>query len=94
MKYLKTFEHINGKYWLIPTEQRRYLIALTKIGCNDDEWFNLNFSGFGDYIYIAVFNNNWEWEDYYSDLYDKKGYTYMGAVEIEDFELDQLKYNL
>lgn len=90
MKHIKKFN--TNIYWLIPTDTLKYKIALIKIGCNDPEMYDLKLNEFGDYVYVLKINDNhWEWEDdkdYYID------YTYMGIVNVEDYEVNSAKYNL
>lgn len=95
----------NRKYWLVPTDER-LKPALKKIGCDEDFISRLNFIVTqASYIFVCQyevkpdglsFKYKWEWNRYKGVEEDEsfKDITYMGRVDIQDFELDADKYNL
>lgn len=99
MKYIKKFEEkMNKFYWLIPTDERRK-DALDKIGCTNHTLYTMEVDD--KYFFIGNNNGNWGWTRYNGDIYDSdekwlidNGYKYMGTIDINDYELDQAKFNL
>ena len=104
MKYIKTYEkYYSGEFWILPTDTERAEDAVKKI-CDDKFYceFLLNIlqnynSNNEKFIYINKSNDLYGFNGYdYGSLeyYKKHNYKYMGAIDIEQWELDTYKYNL
>ena len=108
MKYIKTYEHEEeGKYWLLPTDDRFYK-SLKKIKC-DDNYIQILLSlkikepfifiGCNINIPVNKSNNGWGWNKYEGKKYDKwykgYGYKFMGTVNMDyESEIIANKYNI
>lgn len=110
MKYIKSYEQQNiqpqpKSYWMLPTDER-FLKSLKEIGCTNDALYELSFKL--NYIknhhninnkYIFISYNNypigWAWMPFdRKDFFEDANYKYMGAVNIPEYELSTLKYNI
>jgi len=105
MKYIKMFEE-NRSYWILPLDDRLGG-AIKKIGApkHFSLPLTLNKRYNYKYKYIFVYVNNdkldWDWYWYWwtpelnlQKYCDIKGYSYLGPVDIPDYEFDANKYNL
>jgi len=110
MKHLKTYENEKneGCYWLVPTDDR-FKKSLIEIGCPRNKMYDyLNNPGYKikKYIFIACYNidnkddkKEWGWNEFSGELGDHiyddvLRLPFGGIVNIEDYELDAMKYNL
>ena len=102
MRYLRYFENDGvRKYWLVPIDEERFESALDKISCHSTEYFStidiLRSVG-TKYIYVTYsLLDGWSYftyHNYYKTWLDNNNYVYMGSVNIPDYEIDIVKYNL
>ena len=99
MRYLKTFENINPRYyWRVPTGNKLE-IALNKIGVTQSFIDKLTQKKFPNkYIYVGQYKTSfmssyvWGWDNI--DVFKETNAIYNGEVEVEDWEIKQNKYNL
>lgn len=96
-------------YWLVPTDGR-LRESLEELGCDNNfiEMMVINNNIKTPYIYIGFnpdasritqsMSDKWGWNHYLGTVQDEyfnsSGYTYMGRININDYEMDQNKYNL
>jgi len=96
-------------YWLIPTDDR-FEKSLREIGCSDGtiEQFENTLNLFEKpYFFIGYSPNGlfghsdieqWDWDEFQNNMtdadFEKHGYTFKGAINIEQIELDTLKFNI
>ena len=105
MKHIKLFEeNFEYRYWLLPTDDR-FEKSLKQIGCRNEvikSFLDLEDKENADFIYVA-YGGVYGWEcmffsdeniKNYNDYFEKRGYIFMGAINLEDYELDAIKYNL
>jgi len=101
MKYLKKFEDKNitrKEYWLIATDDR-FEESLKEIGISNyyhSSILNNKILHEMEYIYMTKNLGYMSILNRYdgSDYFDKKGYKYMGRINVSEEELDAKKYNL
>lgn len=93
----------NKRYWLVPTDNR-FVTSLNKLGCDKSfiEYQRKNDNiKLHKYVYVGtgnrVSNNEWSWAGYSEEgknAFENLNYTYMGTINMEDYELNIDKYNL
>ena len=102
----KIFENKKSKklYWLIPTDDRMKdslkQIKLPKVFINS--MLDQNFIRWNENKYIFVCydgpSNKCGWNPYkgniLDDYFEQNGYSFAGKINLEDYELDAIKYNL
>lgn len=110
MKYIKSYESLNQKFWKIKTTEPDFTISLQKIGLTDEQIENfyskVNFTNIKkhDYVYVMYhiqpgqLTGRWVYSTTFINDDDK---SFMGGIEItpEEYKeglikLDQNKYNL
>jgi hypothetical protein len=105
MKYIKSFESTDDinlqdySYWLIPSGKRG-IDALKKLNCPEYSLINTDD---GEYVYVTYNDDSdydlrkWGWMPYESssiEWFNDNNYTYKGEINIPDYELTSIKYNL
>lgn len=110
MKYLKYFEseEFVGWYWLLPSDHR-FKESLEEIGCPTEKIQHYlynpeikekapNFVFIGCRDIEEVNDWCWGWMDFKGkkrcSYFDGIPYRFMGVINIKDFELYSVKYNL
>jgi len=107
MKYIKTFENKEKKYWLVSTKIPRKLLSfgLKNIGLpNNDinKWCDMIESKSKECDSICAFNNGNGWGWSYSIYYGQTpefyrinwGAEFMGILKVTEMEIDAEKYNM
>lgn len=97
-------------FWKIRTDETYYNLSLKKIGMTepylsrfvDNRQITTDSKQYGNFIYVCfnpyeVKEGIWGWNhgldsDFY--YFEKRGYLWMGEVEIPEYEADSIKYNL
>jgi len=105
MKYIKLYESEKRRliYWLLPNDDRLY-DALEKIPSKTSKAY-INYFKNGEidtkekYVFVSI-DDDWSWGwmpfegELHNNWYDKKGYEFMGVVNMEEYEIYIDKYNL
>ncbi len=101
MKYIKTFESVNKKFWKVRTFEPYFTISLQKLGLTDDDiqtFYNeMNQNHIKQHSFIYVFyhikpgREIGDWV-YSTDFLNDDNFSFMGGVDITKEDID--KYNI
>ena len=106
MKHIKQYEGISDftdkKFWILPTDER-FAGAMNKIGADNTIYkFAIDSIRKMKHNYLIIYYNdffNTKWNYIGSNIntikfLEDEGYKNMGYIDIPQYELDMVKYNL
>jgi len=108
MKYIKQFESLENKYWVVNLKRPNFEIALKKIDVPEyyiKQWLDMyvddDISAYVFKILDTVRDRLRDIDEYvyhwyvmFSDNSERTQAQFMGRVDAEDWEIDSFKYNL